>query len=71
MLVQASAAAGDSAVMRWPYNRSAALTIRPATVIGRASQLAPHPGEAVIALDAMSSGAVPGNFDKRELENLT
>jgi hypothetical protein len=28
------------------------------------------PGEAVIALDATSSGAVPGALLKRELENV-
>jgi hypothetical protein len=29
------------------------------------------PGEAVIALDAKSCGAVPGALLKRELENIT
>jgi hypothetical protein len=29
------------------------------------------PGEAVIALDGMSSGAVPGALLKRELEKIT
>jgi hypothetical protein len=29
------------------------------------------PGEAVIALDAKSGGAVPGASTKRELENVT
>jgi hypothetical protein len=29
------------------------------------------PGEAVIALDARSSGAIPGAWQNRELENAT